>query len=92
MKNDDNTLKDTLRREIRVGDYLYLRIPEMTDNPHMGYREARVQVVAKYPELVEVQERQVPSLPVRTITYAEMLMTENRYMFKGNKRLRALVS
>lgn len=82
-----------LRDAIRVGDKLYVTREVKTDSDKvLERRMEKVTVVEKFPHLVRVKGAG-PELPIQTVTYNEILVTDatyahhNRYMLKGNSRL-----
>ena len=85
-----------MRNAVRVGDILYMKreVKSADSKNVLEMRIEKVRVVEKYPHLVRV-EGEGPELPIRTLTYNELLVTDtsygnmrhNRYMLRGNKRL-----
>lgn len=79
---------DRLRRTIKIGDKIWCRrtVKSLTALQCLEEKEEQVQIVGKYPNLVEVKGPG-QSFQRRTVSYAEMLMNENSYMLKGNQKL-----
>ncbi len=82
---------EELRAKMQIGDRLRLRIPVKAADAVFTEKEAGVKVVGIYPRLVQVRQEQDGDWPVRTISYAEMLMRENQYMLKPCARLKKAV-
>lgn len=83
-----------MRNAVRVGDILYMKreVKSADSKNVLEMRIEKVKVVEKYPNLVHVKGPG-PELPIQTITYNDLLVTDanyahhNRYMLRGNKRL-----
>lgn len=83
-----------MRDAVRVGDILYMKreVKSADSKSVLAVCIEKVKVVEKYPHLVRVKGQGL-ELPIRTIPYHELLVTDvtyanhNRYMLKGNKRL-----
>lgn len=79
---------ERLKKAVKVGDEIYCM--HVVKSPAavqcLEEKKVRVRIVGKYPHLVEVAGKN-PYYQRRTVTYAEMLMNENSYMLRGNRKL-----
>lgn len=77
-----------LRKAIRVGDKIRCRhmVKSLDAEQCLKEKVEKAMVVAKYPHLVEVVFKE-PSSQRKTVSYAEMLMNENRYMLRKKRKL-----
>ncbi len=75
-----------LRDRLRVGDRVYYPVASADADVRPSRRRTiPCRIVRKYPNLVEVAGGAWRSLPVRTISYAEMLSVPGALGRKGDK-------